>query len=429
MQQRLVAALAIVVALIVAADVVLLATGTVTPAGRIGDDSFVPASTSITETTSTTTSTTTAAPPTTPTTASPAEQAVRDEVAALQPVVTGLRGLEFRKPVAVVFEPDDARFRERALALIRPDAGRVAADNIWLRAAGITDGADVAGPAYAALVGGDLPIASYDPSTDELVARAVPVTPFGRAELVHELVVALQDQHTELHRPELRLRGDDAHEAFQALVLGMSSSMLVIYVSRLPAPERNAVAREAQRQEEAQALRLKDQTWAGIHLWPYLFEDSLVRGLLEPPAHPHLNRAFDAPPTSAEEVLVVGRYGNGDRPVVMTAPRADGQPLGEGTAGLQRLGPMFERHIDPTKEGTGNYDVNGLAGWDNDRYVVWKDGRGRSCMRMRIAVERGNFAPDEERTRMLATLRRWAEHHGGARIEQETSPIVVSACR
>ena len=88
--------------------------------------------------------------------------------------------------------------------------------------------------------------AFYDTAGNELLVKAGPATPFARKILVHELTNALNDQHFELDRPNLRSAGE-AGDAFEAIAQGVAARVEERYMATMSASEKQAVEAEQRR--------------------------------------------------------------------------------------------------------------------------------------------------------------------------------------
>lgn len=293
------------------------------------------------------------------------------------------RGLPFLRDVVVELA-DDEEFEARLLEDFEEDVDEIRVQGRVLEAVGLLDaGTDVVA-ATRELVGGAV-VGFYDTETDELVVRGTSTSPYVRTVIAHELVHALDDQHFELHRPQLEDLDDEQAFAFAALYEGNASRIEDAYRDTFSAAD------------EALAFQEELTIGMGIDIFsippilvellgaPYLLGPDLVAAVLEAGGQERLDAAFVTPPTTSEHVLRPQRFLDGDAAEPVAAPAADGEVIDEGMLGALGLAQIIG---ESPFTGPGEGDDAVTAGWGGDRYVAWDDADGGgTCLRATVVGE------------------------------------------
>jgi len=282
-----------------------------------------------------------------------------DDAAALVqkliPHVERLRGLTFKRPVAVqVVDEAEARehFQRRA-ALLWP-AQQVQLDQAAYANLGLV-------PAGTELLGGlvdavaEHALGYYDPGSDTFFVLSDVDDTAAPLVFVHELTHALDDQHFGI---DSLLRGleedDDAASALAAVVEGSGTLVMGAYaVEEMTAGRLTAqMLQKLQQKDAAEAAR--------FHNLPPIFQRSLaapyvlgsnflLRGKLSPlrltVVPEDINRAFRELPGSSEQILHPAKYWDAaqhDPPQKVTLPDLS-STVGKGwaLAGRGRLGELM----------------------------------------------------------------------------------------
>ena len=340
---------------------------------------------------------------------------IRQVVPALQRFVEKERGLRFKKDVNVTLL-DDASFRARIGEDTEQDLEQVDETSRVLRALGLLDAhvdledarEDVLGQAVAGF---------YDPDTEELVVRGVRATALVRRVLVHELTHALQDQHFELHRPDLDDREDEAGLAFSALVEGDAVRVEEAFEKQLSDADRRA----AEQEEKAQTEGLLDdegipQVLLQFLAFPYAFGPAFVRALLDDGGQARLDAAFAEPPTTSEQILDPRRFIDGHDGERVPPPPAEGEVFDEGVLGQYGLYVILSDQLLP------RVAARAAQGWGGDWYVAWRDG-DETCVRATILMDSQN-----DRAELRTALNRWAEDHGDVEVDESRQRTTLTAC-
>jgi hypothetical protein len=349
------------------------------------------------------------------------EPPAEDDPRALEAAVTELsrfveeqRGRPFVRPVEVELLAED-EFVERLRSQDR-DEDAVAESARLLRAIGLLEADDDLEAAIDQVAEGGV-VGFYDPETDALVVRGSGVSPSVRSTLVHELTHAWDDQHFELHRPQLEDADDETGFAFTALVEGDAERVEQAWVAQLPADERNEVA-ESQR-DASGGLDEADIPEVVLQLvaLPYQAGPELVTALLAVGAEARVDAAFGAPPTTSEHVLDPATYVSAPQPAVAVPdPPADGEVEDQGVFGTAGV---FITLADAISVDDARLAA---AGWGGDRYVTWADGE-RACVRLAVV---GDSPADTQE--LGAAWTDWAGEQDDARVEEVEGRVVVTSC-
>jgi len=335
-------------------------------------------------------------------------------VRELSDFVAEQRGRPFREPVDVELLDDEA-FVDRLRDLSEEDEASVEESGRLLRAIGLLDADDDLVEAVDRATAEGV-LGFYDPEGDALVVRGSDLTPGVRSTFVHELTHAWDDQHFELHRPELDDADDESSFGFSAVLEGNAVRVEEAWAATLPSDERAQL-----RSDEGTASdRLTSADIPPIVLQllslPYAAGRSLVEELLRAGGEARVDAAFAAPPTTSEHVLDPATYLDGPEPAVaVPEPAADGPVTDRGVFGAAGvLLTLIDRiPVDDARAAAG--------GWGGDRYVTWRAG-DRTCVRVAMA---GDSAVDVGELR--SAWSDWAEDAPGADVQEDDGRVVVSS--
>ncbi len=303
---------------------------------------------------------------------------------SVMPRLQVLAGLPQKGPVQVQLQPRDSMrlYIEARLAEELP-----AAELEGIRATYVTLG----------LVPPDLDLRSllldlyteqvigyYDPTAKKLFVVQDAQRDAVRPVLVHELVHALQDQHTNLDSLISRERGNDRQTAAQAAIEGHATMVMFAFLAEGQAgapvdprslPDIGAQIRPSLEQQNAlfpvfqNAPRILRETM----LFPYAAGTAFVQKLWIRPLQSGFGDPYPAPlgerlPQSTEQVLhpesrfLVER----DQPTELRFDGGDGA-IHENNLGELELSVWLVEHLGPGSERLA-------VGWDGDRYRLVQQG-------------------------------------------------------
>lgn len=339
---------------------------------------------------------------------------VRAVVPVLQRFVERERGLRFLKEVNVTLL-DEASFRARLADDTGDDMDALEETTKVLRALGLLDRSvdleDARNDLLAAAVAG-----FYDPETEELVVRGARPTALVRRILVHELTHALQDQHFELHRPDLDERDDEAGLTFSALVEGDAVRIERAYTQQLSAEER----RSAELEEAGQARSLIGASIPPVLLqvlaFPYTRGPGFVDAVIEAGGQARLDAAFADPPATTEHILHPETYLDGEPGRSVAPPPAENEVFDQGVLGEFGLYLVLAAELPPARSALA------ARGWGGDWYVAWDEGRD-ACVRGAVTMDDAR-----DRDELRDALDDWAAAHGDADVTVIGGRITFTAC-
>ena len=257
----------------------------------------------------------------------------------------------------------------------------------------------------------------YDPEDDELVIRGTSARPSVRATLVHELTHALQDQHFELHRPDLDERDDEAGTGFQGLVEGDATRVEELYAQTLPLDEQ----KRAQMEEAAQAGGLDPsvpRVLLELIAFPYVVGPRFTEAVISAGGQARLDAAFASPPDTSEHLLHPDRFVAGERSVAVEHPEppAGREVIDEGVFGELGLILVLSKVLPQTVANQA------AAGWGGDWYVAWDEGK-RTCVRTTMVMD-----SPQDTSQLRSALERWADRHDDVEIDGAAGPVTFTAC-
>ncbi len=328
----------------------------------------------------------------------PDAESVRALVTSIAPAVEEIRGLRFKKPVAVEMADDAAargHFEERMRAEwpeSRIEIEQEAYIDLGLLPARTGLKATVL-DALEEQAGG-----YYDPGRHAFFVLGDMPGSFAPFIVAHELTHALDDQYFDIDGMLEKTGGDDGRAGgVAAVVEGSGTLVMTIYIVQEIGSGRltSDAAREYQESEVGQAKRLKatPQIVQRLLVGPYVLGmNFLLKGnlaALPRVAAPKgdLERAFRDPPVSWEQVLHPEKYWNEEardlpRPVAipdLSSTLGEGWALqGEGGLGEMVLAILTDpgaEALDPTSfQDPQRWTNAGAAGWGGDRWQLYRSG-------------------------------------------------------
>lgn len=336
-------------------------------------------------------------------------------VADISSFVAKARKLQFKRPVEVGLLDDEA-FSQRVRADAVEDLAALEETEGVLRALGLLSDDVRLADELASLLG-DSVVGFYDPATDELVVRGAAITPYVRLTLAHELTHALDDQQFELDRPKLDDADDETGTGFSALVEGNALRIEDAYRETLTDGERKQAETEEARLGEGIDYSTIPRVLGELIGFPYIFGPGLLEVLVGDGGEARVNKAFDDPPITTEQVMdPQGWLSEGAAPVEVDPPVADGEVIDQGVLGLWGAMVLLEDELG--EEGA----IAAAQGWGGDWYVAWKRD-SETCVRNTLVMD---TADDLDELR--SALEEWAAAQPDAEVERAAGSVTYTAC-
>ena len=340
-------------------------------------------------------------------------------IAAVQSGVEDVRGLHFTKPVVPesVSQAKIGSLLDQALDRSYPPDMMARRGLAWRTIGVLPAGADLR-QAIDAFAGSQI-IGFYDTLTHQLVfSGSDSPTPYERVTLAHELIHALDDQHFDLRRLD-QLEAACQDERLAAFV-GLAEGDAV--VNSFNWAEANLSAEEITRfQQEAADFPRPAASIppfvVNLFQSPYPNGQAFVRSLLATGGEPAVNRAFENPPVSTEQILHPDRYPK-DRPTPVSVP-----DLAEKLGGpwhdldIYQVGELWLRLLLELRLPQADADA-AAAGWDGGQYRAWTLD-DQTAVLLQTVWDSGH-----EADQFAAAMRRWI-HDAPAEVVQRGDFVEV----
>jgi hypothetical protein len=321
--------------------------------------------------------------------------------------VEAIRGLKFEHAVPVHYLGDQA-FEKRLLRKDDPTPSKTQtaafqrSENM-LRALGLLDH-DVDLHALDRKAVGSDTLAFYDPFVRQIFVRGTDTTsPATRVTLAHELTHALQDQHFNLLKLQLRAFERGNSTVVKAVIEGDATYVQNQFANKLSDAGQKAY-QESQLADTAQARALDVPEIIKVELSaPYALGEGLVATVREAKGRRGEDALFTNPPTSELALVDPSSVVAKVNPVTVATPKlaAGEQPDGKATdLGAFGLFAVLSSR-QPASDAIAAADL-----WRGDRLVQFRRD-GRSCVRADV-VGQDPTATDQIR----AALAQWSGASG-----------------
>lgn len=293
--------------------------------------------------------------------------------------VTKARGVEATRPVpGVVLSRADliARVKEHVAKEVPPESIRN--EGLVLQLFGFIPTSFDYEKAEFALLEAQL-AGYYEPADGTMYLAGDLQEADAEATLAHELVHALQDQKWDLKARSKYRRGEsDLSTAVSALAEGDATSAMfdVMFAkagrTALDVPD-ELYAEQIRGSMLTGATATAPQIMRSSLGAPYIYGTVFVHTMRRRGGWREVNRAWDDPPTTSEQILHVDKYDAREKPLGVAAPKAD--TLGAGWRSVDddvfgELGVRisFEEWMPPEDA------AEAAAGWGGDRGALFKNG-------------------------------------------------------
>lgn len=351
---------------------------------------------------------------TSPEAPSPDQPELEAVVAELSEYVAEVRGAPFPAPVEVELLDGDA-FDQRLLADFEEEREDIDLVGRLLVAMRLLEPDQDLFEIYRDFLGEGV-LGFYDPETGELVVRGSAVTLFTRSTIVHELTHAYDDQRFELDRPEVLDAADESGLGFSALVEGNAVRVQQQWEATLTEDQRDELLSE--QIAIAADLVFGDLPFVLLRQieFPYTAGPLLVEALVEAGGEARVDEAFGQPPLTSEQVIEPERYLEGEAPLPVAAPPADGEVVDEGTFGQLTLSVTLGDVLD---DETARQAADG---WGGDAYTAWTEG-DRTCVRIAFVMD-----TPEDLDELVDGWTAWAAERPGATVAPGEDGVTVTSC-
>lgn len=232
----------------------------------------------------------------------------------------------------------------------------------------------------------------YDTETRKMLVLSSPqgLGPMEKVTIAHEYTHALQDQHFDLNSLAEAARGNSDYSlAVLSLIEGDAVLVQLDYImGNLTDDEYEQLIGEP---AEADSLDAAPRFIRETLLFPYLAgaEFCAALGSLEA-----INRAFESPPRSTEQILHPDRYFEGDEPVEIEFPDLENFPSeGWSLMDTDVLGEFVLRlYLEVFLEAGEAFDA--AEGWGGDRYAYLKSEDGKGMLVLHTAWDTARDADE-----------------------------------
>ncbi|MFT5291642.1 MAG: hypothetical protein ACI82F_003727 [Planctomycetota bacterium] len=330
------------------------------------------------------------------------DPSLRAAVDEIIPQVEALRGLEFLRPVGLrVASVEDLQAYMKVQLEDSLPPGELEAIDTVVKLMGLlpadTDLLALQNELIESQVGG-----FYDPATDTFsLMESLVGSGLAKVILAHELTHALDDQHYDLDAGMTAREGNsDVLWAYQAVIEGSATAVGNRWaMEQLQSPDGGLTMADLREAEEIGADVLErtpvflTKTLLGAYLRGSAFlarTDSILKATMTMPPVEDLNRGFEQPPLSSEQVLHPSAYWLEDKvdapqevTLDLAALPAGSTLLMQDTFGELQLNffvePMKARKPPKGQMGIlgASYSCKAVKGWGGDSWALIGQGEGR----------------------------------------------------
>jgi hypothetical protein len=359
------------------------------------------------------------------TTTTPVPSAWNPMIAPIAAAVTRLRGLAFKRPVAVRFLGDaafDGLLRSEYASLTRVEREQRRNQLEDLRALGLVAGTTDLSQVLATPETSSI-LAFYDPATRQITVRGNSMDPAHRLTVAHELTHALDDQWFHLEKMQGNVRSS-ASAGRTDLIEGDAERVENLYELGLTGAERTQLANaraSASVSEPGQSSPDTPEILAALQEAPYILGPTMVDTIVGTRRQRGLDATFRSPPQSDEAAF---NPLFAARPHTRVPVKTPGLLAGERKVGTtDDLGPfavylILASRIDPVQA------LHAADGWGGDSVVSFTR-NGARCLRAAIA---GHTIADTQRLARAFHDFATAVPAASVSVEDTRSTVVVTAC-
>ncbi len=226
---------------------------------------------------------------------------------------------------------------------------------------------------------GEQVLGYYDQDKKDLFVRndQQPLSPLAQETLAHEFVHSLQDEYYDLKKLTPRnSHNGDRDSAVTSLIEGDATISGILFAQKYMS---QAEFQELLKEDSSASTKVLDQVPLYIReslQFPYDQGVKFVLALYQQGGFPRINKAFQDPPTSTEQILHPEKYMNSPRDVPKTVdlvPLTD--TLGAGWT-MQDTNTLGEFDLDALLRSNNVTDPEASAGWGGARYALYQGNGG-----------------------------------------------------
>jgi hypothetical protein len=229
----------------------------------------------------------------------------------------------------------------------------------------------------------------YDFDKKSLVVggEATNPSPLDEVLLAHEYVHAVTDQYYDLKRLDKLQndRKDDEATALLSLVEGDATVMMFEYAAKYLTPSQRNDAQSEAAAAPSKHLDAAPKSLRDALLFPYEQGAQFVRSLIANGGIAALNKAYENPPTSTEQILHISKFlGTRDEPTPVSVPSI-ASTMGAGWKSIESggVGELDVRLIIDQFLPTADAE-RAASGWDGGRYTAARSEKGTVVAAMTV---------------------------------------------
>jgi hypothetical protein len=253
----------------------------------------------------------------------------------------------------------------------------------------------------------------YDFKKKQLFAGGDTVnpTPLDEVLLAHEYVHAVTDQYYDLTKLD-KLQDahkDDEATAYTCLIEGDATVMMFNYASQYLTPSERVQVQQEAAAAPSERLESAPKALREALVFPYEAGASWVRSLIANGGITALNKAYEDPPTSTEQILHIAKYLRRDEPTPIEMPNL-ARSMGSGWTPIEGggVGELDVRLIIDQFLSQADAE-RAAAGWDGGRYAAADSNAGTVVAALTV------WDSDAEAREATSTLGRWLPARFGNR--------------
>ncbi|MBP8180468.1 MAG: hypothetical protein KAZ88_05700 [Acidimicrobiia bacterium] len=352
------------------------------------------------------------------TTTLPEERQRDKDLASLVSFVEGLRGQPFRTDPDIVFL-DNRQFQDRYNAIVAVSAEQTkeqleTIETVLASLRFFSPGLNIADQIVAQE--SDDVLGIYDPESGDLIIRGNTLTPAVKSVVVHELQHAWRDQHSDLSQSERFSIEDESVLAWSSLVEGDAVLSEVVWANGLTDEQFDELLQSQLSIEGADPSSGIPEIMVGFAQFPYAEGYDFTEWIAVNEGLESLDGVFENPPLSTEHILHPQTYLDGDDPVEVDPPKADGTVVSEGVLGEYIVQQMLALVV-PSRVAE-----QAAAGWGGDWYVSYRKGK-QVCTRINLVFDSGRDV--EEFNDAIET---WTQANPGTSFKLDDGIFELSSC-